>query len=45
MATRPVMSDAEFWRIVNDAWDKFHGNTEVLSAAVGALALGRIVGW
>lgn len=41
----PALTDEKLNEIVRAAWDEFHGDTTVLESAVGALVVGRIVGW
>ncbi len=39
------MSDAEMVEIITRAWKEFEGDCGVFMSAVGALVLGREVGW
>jgi hypothetical protein len=39
------LSDEEMLKILQDAWEEYKGDCSVLMSAMGALVLGREVGW
>jgi len=41
----PVISDTETIKIINAAIKDFQGNSDVLESAIGALHVGRVMGW
>ncbi len=39
------MTDAQMMKMIEHAWDKYEGDVTILESAVGALVLGRQIGW
>ncbi|CAA6606399.1 conserved hypothetical protein [Rhodospirillaceae bacterium LM-1] len=40
-----MMSNDEFAQIIDGAFDRYKGNMDVVESAIGALAIGRRLGW
>lgn len=40
-----MLTNDELLKIVDDAIERYHGDCTVLETAVGALLVGRIIGW
>lgn len=45
MAKKSTLSDVEMLRIINQAFDGYRGDVGLLESAIGALVLGRRLGW